>query len=66
MRFPNQQISIPQFMISYFVYFISILLLHDVLIHRIRFLFTLKAIVTPIIGLLLAGEGDNVGAGSVS
>ncbi|KAK9322188.1 permease for cytosine/purines, uracil, thiamine, allantoin-domain-containing protein [Lipomyces orientalis] len=44
-----------QFMISYFVYFVSILPLHYVPIHRIRFLFTLKAIVTPIIGFGIMG-----------
>ncbi|KAK9475927.1 permease for cytosine/purines, uracil, thiamine, allantoin-domain-containing protein [Lipomyces japonicus] len=44
-----------QFMISYFIYFISILPLHYVPIHKIRFLFTIKAIITPIIGFGIMG-----------
>ncbi|KAK9464379.1 permease for cytosine/purines, uracil, thiamine, allantoin-domain-containing protein [Lipomyces arxii] len=57
-----------QFMISYLVYFITILPLHYVPIHRIRFLFTIKAIVTPIIGFGIMGwtvKNASVGAESL-
>ncbi|KAK9322189.1 permease for cytosine/purines, uracil, thiamine, allantoin-domain-containing protein [Lipomyces orientalis] len=61
-RFRNLENHLPasahtntQFMISYFVYFVSIMPLHYVPIHRIRFLFTIKAIVTPIIGFGIMG-----------
>lgn len=44
-----------QLMTSYVIYFLLCLPLHYVPIHRIRFLFTVKAITTPIIGFGIMG-----------
>ncbi|KAK9458373.1 permease for cytosine/purines, uracil, thiamine, allantoin-domain-containing protein [Dipodascopsis uninucleata] len=56
-----------QFMVSYVVYFVSVLPLYYVPIHRIRFLFTIKAITTPIIGFGIMGWTiKNAGVGNNS
>ncbi|KAK9453619.1 permease for cytosine/purines, uracil, thiamine, allantoin-domain-containing protein [Dipodascopsis uninucleata] len=44
-----------QFMISYFIYFILTVPLHYISVDRIRFLFTIKAIILPIIGFGILG-----------
>ncbi|KAK9461358.1 permease for cytosine/purines, uracil, thiamine, allantoin-domain-containing protein [Lipomyces oligophaga] len=44
-----------QLMGAYAIYFVTIMPLHYIPIHRIRFLFTVKAITTPIIGFGIMG-----------
>ncbi|KAK9447934.1 permease for cytosine/purines, uracil, thiamine, allantoin-domain-containing protein [Limtongia smithiae] len=44
-----------QLMTAYIIYFISVMPLHYVGIHKLRFLFTIKAITTPIIGFGIMG-----------
>ncbi|KAK7203300.1 permease for cytosine/purines, uracil, thiamine, allantoin-domain-containing protein [Myxozyma melibiosi] len=56
-----------QFMISYFIYYITVLPLHLVPISKIRWLFTIKAVTTPIIGFGMMGWTiKNAGVGNNS
>ncbi|KAK9481046.1 permease for cytosine/purines, uracil, thiamine, allantoin-domain-containing protein [Lipomyces japonicus] len=56
-----------QFMTAYVVYYISIMPLHYIPIHRIRWLFTVKAIALPIIGFAIMGWTiKNAGVGNNS
>ncbi|KAK9490778.1 permease for cytosine/purines, uracil, thiamine, allantoin-domain-containing protein [Lipomyces doorenjongii] len=66
-RLPAHANITTQFMIAYFIYWVSILPLHYIHISKIRFLFTIKAITLPIIGFGMMGWTiKNAGVGNNS
>ncbi|KAK9453288.1 permease for cytosine/purines, uracil, thiamine, allantoin-domain-containing protein [Dipodascopsis uninucleata] len=44
-----------QMMVSYFVYFVLIFPLHFIPVHKLKWLFTVKSITTPIVGFAIMG-----------